>query len=83
MENKKTNNLIKVNGLYKLRLDNMCVYMEYSKNNKNFHECMLNILKQNLKGWHIYKRMLKYKKKGRKDKWQEENQSILLLKIIL
>ncbi len=50
MENKKTNNLIKVNGLYKLRLDNMCVYMEYSKNNKNFHECMLNILKQNLKG---------------------------------
>ena len=32
-------------NLYRLNIGNMCVDMIYSKNNKSFKECMLNILK--------------------------------------
>ena len=48
-QNKKIDNLIKVEGLYRLKVGSMCVDMEYSKNNKSFNECMLNILKQKVK----------------------------------
>ena len=44
-QNKKIENLIELDGLYRLKLDNICVDMIYSKNNKKFNECMLNILK--------------------------------------
>ena len=49
MKNKKIENLTKVEGLYRLKVGSMCVDMEYSKNNKSFNECMLNILKQKVK----------------------------------
>ena len=51
MENKK--NLIKylleTENPYKLRVDDMTVEMEYSKNDKFFNECILNILKLKIK----------------------------------
>ena len=34
---------------YRLKIENMCVDITYSKNNKSFNECMLNILKQKVK----------------------------------
>ena len=45
-QNKKVDNLTKAGGIYQLKVGNMCVDMIYSKNNKRFDECMLNILKQ-------------------------------------
>ena len=43
--NKKIKNLSKKEGSYQLKIENMCVDMVYSNNNKSFNECMLNILK--------------------------------------
>ena len=48
-QNKKIDNLTKVKGLYRLKVGDMCVDMEYSKNNKSFNDCMLNILKLKMK----------------------------------
>ena len=48
-QNKKINNLTKIKDLYKLKIENMCIDITYSKNNKSFNECMLNILKQKIK----------------------------------
>ena len=45
-QNKKIENLTKVEDLYRLKVGNMCVDMAYAKNNKSFNDCMLNILKQ-------------------------------------
>ena len=42
-------NLSKINDTYKIKFDNITVEMKYSKNNKSFNECILNILKQKLK----------------------------------
>ena len=48
-QNKKIKNLTKSEVLYTLKVENMCVNMAYSQNNKSFSECMLNILKQKIK----------------------------------
>ena len=48
-QNKKIENLTKVEELYRLKVGNMCVDMAYSKNNKSFNDCILNILKQKMK----------------------------------
>ena len=48
-QNKKIENLTKVEGVYRLKVGNMCVDMAYSKNNKSFNDCILNILKQKIK----------------------------------
>ena len=51
-QNKKIENLSKLESLYQLKVGNMYVNMLYSKNNKSFNECMLNILNQKIrKGW--------------------------------
>lgn len=39
----------KKNDRYVLRLGDKKVEIEYSKNNKTFNECMVNILKQKFK----------------------------------
>ena len=50
MENEKLKNyLSKVQNPYQINVENIIVTMEYSKNNKKFNECMVNILKQKLK----------------------------------
>ncbi len=39
---------------YELRVGNVNIEMDYSKNGKGIDECMLNILKQKIKkGWHF------------------------------
>lgn len=48
-QNKNIYNLTKVEGLYRLKVGNIYVDIAYSKNNKSFNECMVNILKQKLK----------------------------------
>ena len=48
-QNKKIENLTKLEGLYRLNVGNICVDMIYSKNKKSFNDCMLNILKQKIK----------------------------------
>ena len=45
LENKEKRDLKRLEGLYRLKVGNMNVDMIYSKNNKSFNECMLNILK--------------------------------------
>ncbi len=45
-QNKNVDNLTKAGSIYQFKVGNMCVDMIYSKNNKRFDECMLNILKQ-------------------------------------
>ena len=37
------------NDQYQMKVGNMLVEMEYSKNNKKIEECMLNILRQKSK----------------------------------
>ena len=50
MENDKIKNyLSKVKNPYQINVENITVTMEYSKNNKSFNECIVNILKQKLK----------------------------------
>lgn len=41
--------LLNTENPYTLKMDNMNIEMTYSKNNKIFNECMLNILKQKYK----------------------------------
>ena len=48
-QNKKIENLSKLESLYQLKVGNMYVNMLYSKNNKSFNECMLNILNQKIR----------------------------------
>ena len=48
-QNRKIENLTKVEDLYRLKVGNMCVDMAYSKNNKSFNDCILNILNQKIK----------------------------------
>ena len=78
-QNGNIEKLTKVNDIYELKVEDMCVEMSYNDNKKRFNECILNILKKKVKtGWHIIPRTLQYKKKGGKSKkWLEENQSIL------
>lgn len=49
MQKKIIEYLKKTENPYKLKFDNMIVELEYSKNDKKFSECMLNILKQKIK----------------------------------
>ncbi len=50
MKNEKIiNYLSKVQNPYQINVENIVVTMEYTKTNKNFNECMINILKQKLK----------------------------------
>lgn len=50
MENEKLKNyLSKVQNPYQINVENIVVTMEYTKTNKKFNECMVNILKQKLK----------------------------------
>ena len=48
-KNKTIENLSKVNDIFELKVGNMCVQMAYNEDQKNFNECMLNILKQKVK----------------------------------
>ena len=45
-QNKKIENLTRLEGLYRLKVENMSIDMKYSKNSKSFKEGILNILKQ-------------------------------------
>jgi len=38
--------LLNTKNLYKLKIGDMKVEIEYSENNKTFNECILNILKK-------------------------------------
>lgn len=50
MENEKLiNYLSKVKNPYQINVNNTVVTMEYSKTNKKFNECMVNILKSKMK----------------------------------
>ena len=50
MENKKLKNyLSKVQNPYEINVEEIVVTMEYTKTDKKFNECILNILKQKLK----------------------------------
>jgi len=49
LENKIIENLSKVNDIYQLKVEDMCVEMAYNENQKSFSECMLNILRQKVK----------------------------------
>ena len=50
MENEKLEKyLSKTENPYEINIGNIVVTMEYTKNNKKFNECMLNILKQKIK----------------------------------
>ena len=46
---KLTNYLSKVQNPHQINVENIVVTMEYTKIDKNFNECMENILKQKLK----------------------------------
>lgn len=49
-ENEKIKKYLSVaNNLYQINVENIVVTMEYSKTNKKFNECMINILKQKMK----------------------------------
>ena len=52
--NKEITNLLKEKNLYQFKIDNMSVNMIYSKNDKSFKDCMLNILKQKAQWADIY-----------------------------
>lgn len=41
--------LRKTENLYQIKVGNMVVNIEYSKNYKKFNECILNILKQKIR----------------------------------
>ncbi|MBQ9658357.1 MAG: hypothetical protein IJV31_06290 [Clostridia bacterium] len=47
-QSKTIENLSKSNDIYELKVGNMTVEIAYSKTNKSFNECMLNILKQKI-----------------------------------
>ncbi len=48
------NYLLNTKEPYTIKMDDMNIEMTYSKNNKTFNECMLNILnKKNKTGWQI------------------------------
>lgn len=50
MENEKLKNyLFKVQNPYQINVEDIVVTMEYTKTNKKFNECMVNILKQKIK----------------------------------
>ena len=63
MKNEKLKKyLSKIQNPYKIKVENIVVTMEYTKNNKNFNECMVNILKQKLKNvWQINSSTIKRK----------------------
>ncbi len=42
--------LKKTENPYQIKVGNMIVNIEYSKNEKRFNECMVNILKQKIGG---------------------------------
>lgn len=44
--NKIINYILNTKEPYTIKIDNMNIEMQYSKNNKTFNECMVNILKQ-------------------------------------
>ncbi len=46
--NREIESLSIAEGLYQFKKGNVCVEMVYSKNNKSFNECMLNILRQKI-----------------------------------
>ena len=48
-QNKKIEDLTNLEGVYRLKVGNMCVDMAYAKNNKSFNDCILNILKKKIK----------------------------------
>ena len=49
MENKKLKNyLSKTQNPYQIKVEDIVVTMEYTKTDKRFNECMVNILKQKL-----------------------------------
>ena len=47
-ENEEEKKLSKIEDLYQLKTQDMCIEIEYAKNGKSFNECMLNILKAKL-----------------------------------
>ena len=49
IQGKSLKDLLKKEGVYQLKVGEMCVEMSYSENNKSFNECMLNILKAKMK----------------------------------
>ena len=50
MENKILKSyLLKVQNPYQINVEDIVVTMEYTKTDKRFNECILNILKQKLK----------------------------------
>lgn len=48
MQEKIIGYLKKTENPYQIKVGNMVVNIEYSKNSKKFNECMLNILKQKI-----------------------------------
>lgn len=48
-QNRNIENLTKVNDIYELKVEDMCVEMSYNDNKKRFNECILNILKKKVK----------------------------------
>ena len=48
-QTKSLKDLLKKEDMYQLKVGEMCVEMEYSKNDKSFNECILNILKGKIK----------------------------------
>lgn len=49
MQKKVMEYLRKTENLYQIKVGNMVVNIEYSKNYKKFNECILNILKQKIR----------------------------------
>lgn len=49
IQSKSLKGLTKTEDMYQFKVGEMFVEMQYSKNNKSFKECMLNILKQKVK----------------------------------
>ena len=50
MNDKLSEYLLNNKNPYQFKIGEMTVRMEYSKNGKSFADCMVNILKQKLKG---------------------------------
>jgi len=48
-QNGNIEKLTKVNDIYELKVEDMCVEMSYNDNKKRFNECILNILKKKVK----------------------------------
>ena len=48
-KNKIIENFTRKEDSCKLKVEDMCVEMAYSENDKSFKECMLNVLKQKIK----------------------------------